>query len=139
MFRAPAAQYQVLHTVHLVDFGRVHVSVEDRDVEVLGVRGNRLVGILIFRDGAKAGAAEGRVVKGNKDLLRPVGLGFIQLLLELRHLLFVRRPGGTPTRGLAIVVLAGPQKDEANAVVIKLVSELFFGDSELFQIGEDTQ
>ena len=78
LFRAAAAEQQVLHTVHLVKLGRVHVPVENNDVEILCVRGNRLVGILVFRDGAHAGAGEGRIVEGNEYLAGTRSLGLIQ-------------------------------------------------------------
>ena len=74
LFCAAAAKQQVLHAVHLVELGRVHVPVEDDDVQVLRVRRNYLVGVLRLRDGAHAGAAEGRSVEGDEDLLVPAAL-----------------------------------------------------------------
>src|SRR5262245_23874384 len=46
LFCTAAAQQQVLHTVHLVELGRVNVPVEHDDLEVLRVRRDDLVGIL---------------------------------------------------------------------------------------------
>ena len=54
------------------------MPVEDDDVEVLGVRGNCLMGVLIFWDGAHAGTGEGRVVEGDEDLADTRSLGLIQ-------------------------------------------------------------
>src|SRR5260370_3643014 len=51
LFGTTTAQHQVFHSVHLIKLGGVYVPVEDDDVEVLGVCGNRLMGILIGRDG----------------------------------------------------------------------------------------
>ena len=42
------------------------------------MRSDRFVGIPVIRDGAHAGAGEGRVVDGEKGLLGPGGLGFIR-------------------------------------------------------------
>ena len=72
--RAAAAKQQILHAIDLVDFGRVHVAVEDDDVQILGVGRQNLVRILRFRDGAHAGAAEGRVMEGDEDLAMPAAL-----------------------------------------------------------------
>src|SRR6266498_99001 len=77
LFRTPAAQYQILHTVHFVEFGRMHVPVEDDYVEVFRVCGNCLVRILRFRNGTHARAAESRGMKGDENLLGSVSLGFI--------------------------------------------------------------
>ena len=37
LFRAATAQQHVLHAVHLIKLGRVHVPVEDDDVQVLRI------------------------------------------------------------------------------------------------------
>src|SRR5213592_3387633 len=66
LFSAPSTKQEVLHAIHFVELGRVHMPVKDDDVQVFGVRGNRLVGILVFRDGAHARAAEGWVVESDE-------------------------------------------------------------------------
>src|SRR5260370_41699467 len=63
LFRAATAQHQVFHSVHLIKLGSVHVPVEDDDVEVLRVRSDRLMGILICREGTHSGAGVGTAVK----------------------------------------------------------------------------
>jgi hypothetical protein len=42
-------------------------------------------------------------------------------------------------RGIAIVVFARPEENEAHAVVIKLVGKFLVGDPKVFQIGEGSQ
>ena len=64
-----------------VNLGGVHVSVEDDDVEVLGVRGNRLWGFC-SADGFHARAAEHWVVERDEDLLAAFRFRFIQPLLQ---------------------------------------------------------
>src|SRR5260370_23457766 len=111
LFSAPSTKQEVLHAIHFVELGRVHMPVKDDDVQVFGVRGNRFVGILVFRDGAHAGAAEGWVVESDEDLLDRLRLCFIQPHLELLHLFFVRGAGGTPACGPPIFVWSCPLND----------------------------
>src|SRR6266436_780699 len=63
LFSAAATEQEILHAIHFVELSRMHMSVEDDDVQVLRIRGNGLVRILVFGDGAHAGAAEGWVVE----------------------------------------------------------------------------
>src|SRR6266436_2586942 len=74
LFCAATAHQQIFHAIHLVELGRMHVPVEDDDVQVLRVRRNNLVGILRRRDGAQASAAEDRVWKVIKILWVPAAL-----------------------------------------------------------------
>ena len=98
LFGAAAAQQQVLHAVHLVKLGRVHVPVEDDDVQVLGVRGNRSCGDSDLRgwapmpERAKAG-----LWKAIKTLWVPAALASSSHCLQLLHLFFVRGPSRHPT------------------------------------------
>src|SRR5580765_6390707 len=121
---AATAEQHVFHAVHVVNLGRVHVSVEDDDVEVLRVRCQNRVGILSFRNGPHTGAREGRVVEGDEHLASASGLRFIQPPSQLLHLYFIGWPGSIPGRGSAIVVFACPEKNETSPVEIKLVGEL---------------
>ena len=68
LFRAAAAQQQVFHPFYLASLGRVHVPIEDDNVQILCVRRKNLVGILSFRDGTHTGAGKGRIVETDEDL-----------------------------------------------------------------------
>src|SRR6266498_6037148 len=136
LFRATATENEVFHAVYLIEFGSVNVPVEDNYVEILSVGGQNLVGILRLGDGTHSGAAKRRGMVGDEDLFGARSLGFIQPLLHLLHLCFVSGSVGIPRRGRAVIVFAGPQKDEASAVEIELVDESLVRDAELIQIGK---
>src|SRR5262245_2116157 len=63
----------------------------------------------------------------------------IQPGLQLLNLPFVLGPISIPRRWRAIVVFAGPQKDETSAVEIELIDEPFVGNSELLQVWKSLQ
>src|SRR5580765_3127365 len=90
------AQHQVLDAVDLVDLGGVDVRVEHHHLHVLGVGGDQLVRIVGGGNGAKAGAGEDRVVKDDERLASPRGLGLVQPLLHLLHLVRILRPITVP-------------------------------------------
>src|SRR6185437_12554184 len=114
----------------------MHVSVEDDDVQVFRVLRDELVGILSLRHAAHSRTGENRVVKCDKHSFGPRGLGLIQPLAELVHLLFVGGAGRQPTGRSFFLVTAGPKEDKTNSVVIELIDESLVRYSELLQIGE---
>ena len=92
LFRAAAAEQQVFHAVHLVKLGRMHVPVEDDDVQVLGVRGKNLWGFCSSGMAPMPERQKAGLWKAMKTLLGPRSLGFIEPLLQLLHLSFVCGP-----------------------------------------------
>src|SRR5208283_5433102 len=129
LFRSPAAEHKIPHAVHLVGFGRVHVSVEHHDVQILRVRRYCLMWILVFGNRTHTGSAERWSVKCDEHLFRPLGLGLIQPQLELLHLFFESRACRPPTAGFSIIVLSSPQEDEPHPIEIKFVNELLIGNA----------
>ena len=89
--------------------------------------------------GPKPDRAEHRVVEGDEGFLDALGLGLVQPLLHLLHLLRIFRPVAIPQRGRPVVVLAAPQKDEADAFEVEFVDEILRRDAELLQIRHGVQ
>src|ERR1700693_5601758 len=107
------------------------MAIEDDDVQVLRIGRNNLVRVLGLGDCAHTGAGEGWGVKADEGLLDTGSLGLIQPRLQLGHLCVVSRARSVPRRWRAIVVFAGPKKDEANAAEIELIDEPLIGNPEL--------
>lgn len=72
-----AAEQQIFHAVHFVEFSRMHVSVEDDDIQILSHKQPWSCEDLNFRDGSHARAGKGWCVKGD-DFLGPIAFGLIQ-------------------------------------------------------------
>ena len=139
LFCAAGSQYQVFYPVYLVNLGRVDVPVEHDNVQILCVRSKNLVGILRLREGAHARPAKDRGVEADKYLANAPRFGLIQPLPELPHLKFIWGSSSSPGRGFGLLILPGPQENEASTVVIKLVNEVVLCDAHLFQIGESAE
>src|SRR5215471_9207263 len=95
--------------------------------------------VLRLRDGAHAGAAEGRSVEADEDLAGTRSLGLIQPLLQFFHLRFVLGSISIPGRWRAIVVFAGPQEDKSGAAEIEFIDEALVGNPELLQVWKSLQ
>ena len=78
LLSSSATKEQIFHAIYVVKFGRVHVAIEDNDVQVFGYGAIVLWGFGVSGTAPIPERAEGRVVEGDEDLAGARGLGFIQ-------------------------------------------------------------
>src|SRR5262249_48796201 len=98
LFCAATPKHQIFHIIDIIHLRSVNVPVEYHHLHILSVGGDQFVGIVRIRDRAEASAAEHRIVKDNKRLLDALGLGVVQPVLHLLHLLRVFRSVAIPQR-----------------------------------------
>src|SRR6516165_7347735 len=102
----------------------MHVPGEDDDVQILSIWRQDFVGVMSFWKGAHAGAAKNRGVEADEHLANTRSFRLIQPLLELLHLLVIRRSSGSPVRRMGLFIFPGPQKNEASTLVIELIDQV---------------
>src|ERR1700751_3917296 len=73
-------------------------------------------------------------MEDDKHLPNAIGLRLVHPLLKLGHLLGIFWPISVPQRWRTVIVLAAPEIDEAGALEIEFVDEVFRRDAEFFQI-----
>src|ERR1700704_6220176 len=73
-------------------------------------------------------------MEDDKRLPNAIGLGLVHPLLKLGHLLGIFWPISVPQRRQTVIVLATPEIDEAAALEVEFVDEVFRRDAEFFQI-----
>src|SRR5262249_7882888 len=98
LLRPTATENQVFHAIDVIQLRCMHMSVEDDQLQVLGISRDGLVGIVSLRNGAKAGAAKDWIMKDDERLFIPLAFGAVQPLLQLHHLLCVFWPIRIPER-----------------------------------------
>jgi len=101
----------------------VDVAVEHDHLEILGVSRDHFMGIIGLGDWAEAGSAEHRIMEDDERLFDALGLGFVQPLPQLRHLLCVDWPIAVPQRGRPVIVFTGPQEDKPDVLEVELVDQ----------------
>src|SRR5260221_7661008 len=73
-------------------------------------------------------------MEDDKRLPNSIGLRLVHPLLKLGHLLGIFWPISVPQRRRTVIVLATPEIDEAGALEVEFVDEVFRRDAESFQI-----
>ena len=73
-------------------------------------------------------------MEDDKRLPNAIGLRLVHPLLKLGHLLGIFWPISVPQRRRTVIVLATPEIDEAGALEVEFVDEVFQRDAEFFQI-----
>src|SRR6266702_8102034 len=74
-------------------------------------------------------------MEDDKRLPNAIGLRLVHPLSKLGHLLGIFWPVSVPQRRRTVIVLATPEIDEAGALEVEFVDEVFRRDAELLQIG----
>src|SRR5215813_12774511 len=73
-------------------------------------------------------------MEDDKRLPDAIGLRLVHPLLKLGHLLGIFWPISVPQRRRTVIVLATPEIDEAGALEVEFVDEVFRRDAEFSQI-----
>src|SRR6516164_5651177 len=73
-------------------------------------------------------------MEDDKSLPDAIGLRLVHPFLKLGHLFGIFWPISVPQRRRTVIVLATPEIDEASALEVEFVDEVFRRDEESFQI-----